>query len=39
MLKVVHATGSSNADGDVPARSLLDEIVRDGARQMPRRAR
>ena len=34
MLKVVHDTGSSNADGEMTARSLLDEIVRDGARQM-----
>lgn len=32
MLKVVHDAESSNLDG--AGRSLLDEIVRDGARQM-----
>ena len=31
MLKVVHDAQSANGNGD---RSLLDEIVRDGARQM-----
>src|SRR6202048_956277 len=33
MLTVVHDSGSSNEDADA-SRSLLDEIVRDGARQM-----
>jgi putative transposase len=33
MLTVVHDTGSSNDDAGA-SRSLLDEIVRDGARQM-----
>src|SRR5271154_2094 len=35
MLKVVHDTGSANAKGASTGNaSLLDEIVRDGARQM-----
>jgi len=35
MLKVVHDAGTSNDDsGDAAGGSLLDEIVRDGARQM-----
>jgi putative transposase len=33
MLTVVHDSGSSNEDAGA-SRSLLDEIVRDGARQM-----
>src|SRR5277367_551888 len=33
MLTVVHDSGSSNGDAGA-SRSLLDEIVRDGARQM-----
>jgi putative transposase len=33
MLTVVHDPGSSNEDAGA-SRSLLDEIVRDGARQM-----
>ena len=33
MLTVVHDSGSSNEDAGA-GRSLLDEIVRDGARQM-----
>ena len=34
MLTVVHDTECSNAKNDGVGRSLLDEIVRDGARQM-----
>jgi putative transposase len=38
MLKVIHDETDANATGDVatgsPDSSLLDEIVRDGARQM-----
>src|SRR5512133_2989256 len=34
MLKVVHDDGESNATGGAAGGSLLDEIVRDGARQM-----
>ena len=34
MLTVVHDTESSNEKNDDVGRSLLDEIVRDGARQM-----
>ncbi len=34
MLTVVHGTESANEDGGGEGRSLLDEIVRDGARQM-----
>jgi putative transposase len=34
MLTVVHDAESANEDGGVGRRSLLDEIVRDGARQM-----
>ncbi|MBF4195674.1 IS256 family transposase [Mycolicibacterium phlei] len=34
MLTVVHDSDSANADGGGAGRSLLDEIVRDGARQM-----
>ena len=33
MLTVVHDSGSSNGDAGA-SRSLLDEVVRDGARQM-----
>ncbi|TXI59831.1 transposase, partial [Mycolicibacterium mageritense] len=34
MLTVVHDADSANDNGGGAARSLLDEIVRDGARQM-----
>jgi hypothetical protein len=34
MLKVVHEVEGSNADAVAGGSSLLDEIVRDGARQM-----
>ncbi|GAA8854339.1 IS256 family transposase [Helicobacter pylori] len=34
MLKVVQENAGSNADATTPGGSLLDEIVRDGARQM-----
>ncbi len=34
MLTVVHGTESANENGGGEGRSLLDEIVRDGARQM-----
>ena len=34
MLTVVHDSESSNGNGGGAGRSLLDEIVRDGARQM-----
>jgi hypothetical protein len=34
MLTVVHDAESANEDDGVGRRSLLDEIVRDGARQM-----
>jgi len=34
VLTVVHDSDSANADGGGAGRSLLDEIVRDGARQM-----
>ena len=34
MLTVVHETESANESGGGAGRSLLDEIVRDGARQM-----
>lgn len=34
MLTVVQDSGSSNDDIATPGRSFLDEIVRDGARQM-----
>src|SRR3954447_14098764 len=34
MLKVVHDVEASNGSDPVAGRSLLDEIVRDGARQM-----
>jgi putative transposase len=34
MLTVVHDTECSNEKNDGVGRSLLDEIVRDGARQM-----
>jgi putative transposase len=35
LLTVVHRTESANGSGADAGRSLLDEIVRDGARQMP----
>jgi hypothetical protein len=34
LLTVVHDAGSANGGGEDAGRSLLDEIVRDGARQM-----
>ncbi|WP_174567145.1 transposase, partial [Mycobacteroides abscessus] len=34
MLTVVHDADSSNDNAGGPGRSLIDEIVRDGARQM-----
>ncbi len=34
VLTVVHGVESANDDTVHPARSLLDEVVRDGARQM-----
>jgi hypothetical protein len=34
MLTVVHDSDAANADEGGAGRSLLDEIVRDGARQM-----
>jgi putative transposase len=34
MLTVVHGTESANENDGGASRSLLDEIVRDGARQM-----